>query len=273
MLIDPSPIDSPQHGMPGQEQTPADDDADKLQSSNVDFSQFINFQEDLAAHSDGGRNDNAADNNLDASAPTSHPWAAKFGSATVFIQYPSNAAGAGAFTYGAYTYGAYTYSAYTYSAYNPHNLGAPGSHQPAPTTGGLSTLTRSQQSQTSLAPVAGGAGGGAALPFSCSQCAYTSHRQKLLNEHTRFNHIGTRCYWPGCSFVAADERGVKDHLHQAHPKPLRETSESESGPTVTYRCPWPECNRPFVGEPGASRHVRFHNYKAMKEAMEEANQA
>ncbi|KAI1479630.1 hypothetical protein F4774DRAFT_409754 [Daldinia eschscholtzii] len=103
----------------------------------------------------------------------------------------------------------------------------------------------------------------------CPHCGVVYSTKKSVSEHVKLNHIGTRCFWPGCAANFTTERQLKDHTRNAH-KPTKLGASR-------YQCTWPgtgpnpqPCRTVFAFESSGQRCSLNHQYWCKKEQEEEA---
>ncbi|KAK6953209.1 hypothetical protein Daesc_005509 [Daldinia eschscholtzii] len=106
----------------------------------------------------------------------------------------------------------------------------------------------------------------------CPHCGVIYSTKKSVSEHVKLNHIGTRCFWPGCAANFTTERQLKDHTRNAH-KPTKLGASR-------YRCTWPgtgpnpqPCRTVFAFESSGQRCSLNHQYWCKKEQEEAARQS
>ncbi|KAI2612772.1 uncharacterized protein GGS25DRAFT_518459 [Hypoxylon fragiforme] len=106
-------------------------------------------------------------------------------------------------------------------------------------------------------------------PFRCQICGKDSYTADNLKEHVTFLHIGTRCFWQGCGFAAANEVGLRQHIILAHKWTKREDGR--------FQCNWRgdangvgACQKTFATPNSATRCARKHTFEAAMRERENA---
>ncbi|KAI0095743.1 hypothetical protein F4776DRAFT_658718 [Hypoxylon sp. NC0597] len=90
--------------------------------------------------------------------------------------------------------------------------------------------------------------------FVCPTCRMGFKTDQTLATHTREVHIGTRCFWPGCSIKCRNEGLLNRHLQ-------RHNADLPDG----YRtCNWPGCKRGYRSSQSLNRHLRKHQISARR---------
>ncbi|KAI0836031.1 hypothetical protein F5Y06DRAFT_299132 [Hypoxylon sp. FL0890] len=98
--------------------------------------------------------------------------------------------------------------------------------------------------------------------YQCDKCQYKSSKARHLDSHTKYNHIGTVCQWPGCPVQTGTEERLRRHLKEVH------CTKEEPDASGRILCPWPGCPKDFVHYSGVVRCCYFHTWDAMR--LEEA---
>ncbi|KAI1456991.1 hypothetical protein F4805DRAFT_458161 [Annulohypoxylon moriforme] len=88
-------------------------------------------------------------------------------------------------------------------------------------------------------------------PLTCHECGKHFKTKMTFQQHDREVHIGTRCYWPGCTFTTTTEALLNRHLH---------THQGDEH----VRCKWPGCKSAFKMKESLLRHLRRHNISARR---------
>ncbi|KAI1771242.1 hypothetical protein F4818DRAFT_454868 [Hypoxylon cercidicola] len=96
-------------------------------------------------------------------------------------------------------------------------------------------------------------------PFICPTCNKHFKSIRTLRQHLGEVHIGTKCYWPGCTANVPTEKELNKHL-KAH------NSASAEGLNGTTACNWPGCGNPMK-VPEVAKHLRRHTVKAKNAAL------
>ncbi|KAI0887859.1 uncharacterized protein GGS22DRAFT_185239 [Annulohypoxylon maeteangense] len=84
--------------------------------------------------------------------------------------------------------------------------------------------------------------------LSCNICGKDFKSKSTHLQHGREKHIGTKCYWPSCTFIASTEMELSRHLH------IHQGGNGES-------CEWPKCGSSFAVKESLMRHIRRHIIK------------
>ncbi|KAI0887863.1 uncharacterized protein GGS22DRAFT_185243 [Annulohypoxylon maeteangense] len=92
--------------------------------------------------------------------------------------------------------------------------------------------------------------------LQCAQCHKIFKNRATYRQHLADVHIGTRCYWPGCAQVFANERELNAHL--------RDHNDTACGcdPVCKITCHFPSCGKVCTMAESVGRHLRRHNIEA-----------
>ncbi|KAI1416698.1 hypothetical protein F5Y13DRAFT_186316 [Hypoxylon sp. FL1857] len=88
--------------------------------------------------------------------------------------------------------------------------------------------------------------------LTCPQCNKSFKTVATFRQHASQIHIGTTCFWPGCSKAFNTEDDLIIHL-QFH---------NDAAPNANDTCNWPGCGRTFLWRQRVVRHLRQHNIEA-----------
>ncbi|OTA55790.1 hypothetical protein K449DRAFT_438346 [Hypoxylon sp. EC38] len=93
----------------------------------------------------------------------------------------------------------------------------------------------------------------------CHMCPYNSPSARNMQQHIRYNHIGTVCAWPGCDIQTTTDKELRTHIRSDHCS--LEQLGSRNG---RLYCPWPGCEKAYTDVPAVARCTYFHTYDAMQ---------
>ncbi|KAI1416697.1 hypothetical protein F5Y13DRAFT_205534 [Hypoxylon sp. FL1857] len=93
--------------------------------------------------------------------------------------------------------------------------------------------------------------------FTCPVCNKSFKNKGAIRQHTLQVHIGTKCYWPGCSVTTESEPELNAHLKEHNDDP---------SPDGRYKCTWPGCDKTYAFADSLTRHARQHNSEAREAA-------
>ncbi|KAI1132402.1 hypothetical protein F5Y10DRAFT_293502 [Nemania abortiva] len=91
--------------------------------------------------------------------------------------------------------------------------------------------------------------------FPCDRCSKVFKDKGVLRQHRSDSHVGTRCYFPTCTFTADEELKLRNHFCE-HQRDWINRGESET------RCPWPGCTKNFSRKDTVQRCIKAHNKRA-----------
>ncbi|KAI1396778.1 hypothetical protein F4819DRAFT_491208 [Hypoxylon fuscum] len=96
---------------------------------------------------------------------------------------------------------------------------------------------------------------------TCPQCNKSIFKnERTLLQHINDVHIGTHCFWPGCSVTTESEHDLNKHL-KTHNDAI-----GEGVPGGKMRCNWPSCGKDCTRAETVARHLRRHTSKARKDS-------
>ncbi|KAI1846213.1 hypothetical protein JX265_010590 [Neoarthrinium moseri] len=102
----------------------------------------------------------------------------------------------------------------------------------------------------------------------CGECNKAFNTTTTLAQHKGEVHIGTKCYWKGCAYVAPTEKMLNVHLHGHN---IVNNTIASGGNALT--CNWPGCGVLCTKAQTVRRHLRRHQVRAKNCAEEAAKNA
>ncbi|KAI1211422.1 uncharacterized protein F4807DRAFT_466689 [Annulohypoxylon truncatum] len=88
--------------------------------------------------------------------------------------------------------------------------------------------------------------------LQCPQCNKVFKTKATYRQHSQSVHIGTKCYWPGCSLTFSSERELNKHLKEHN------TLASNGDPQNMLTCNFPGCGKVCTMAEIVARHLRRH---------------
>ncbi|KAI1772949.1 hypothetical protein F4818DRAFT_443834 [Hypoxylon cercidicola] len=99
-----------------------------------------------------------------------------------------------------------------------------------------------------------------ATSFACHRCPGVFLTRKDIYRHTRWEHVGTQCVWPGCNVQTESTEDQRAHITAAHiVKTIVPLTINGGYLRKGRRCSWPSCGT-VVTSTNIRRHCFEHSY-------------
>ncbi|KAI1387304.1 uncharacterized protein F4822DRAFT_430059 [Hypoxylon trugodes] len=99
----------------------------------------------------------------------------------------------------------------------------------------------------------------------CPQCNKHFKTRATLLQHEGEAHIGTVCFWVGCTATTTTEEELNLHIREHN---RVQALNVANGHLI---CHWHDCNHDFPTVEGVRRHLRRHQVKALKSQASQNN--
>ncbi|KAI6081378.1 hypothetical protein F4821DRAFT_274975 [Hypoxylon rubiginosum] len=92
--------------------------------------------------------------------------------------------------------------------------------------------------------------------YRCPKCNLGLKTIRTLKQHVGDVHIGTECFWPGCTTSVSTEVELNKHLKWHNDAAAVGIENGQ------LTCNWPGCGNPYKNADSVARHLRKHTTTA-----------